>query len=92
MMKIILGSFPAKLFKRGKYYDNYFDYKGRLRFTPKFIQEEEIINLLINDFEFEDNIASEINSFLLKCLCINPNDRFNVEQLLNDNWLSDKCL
>ena len=32
MMKIILGSFPAKLFKRGKYYENYFDYKGRLLF------------------------------------------------------------
>ena len=91
MMKIILGSFPSKLFKRGKYYENYFDYKGRLRFTPKFIEEEEIINLLINDFGFDDNTASEINEFLLKCLCINPSERHNVHQLLTDKWLSDKC-
>lgn len=91
MMKIILGSFPSKLFKRGKYYENYFDYKGRLRFTPKFIKEEEIINLLINNFKFEDDIASEINDFLLKCLCINPNNRYNTEKLLDDKWFEDKC-
>ena len=90
MMKIILGSFPSKLFKKGKYYHNYFDYKGRLRFTPKFIEEEEIINLLINDFKFDNNVASEINDFLLKCLCINPNDRYKTEELLNDSWFLDK--
>lgn len=91
MMKTILGSFPSKIFKKGKYYDNYFDYKGRLRFTPKFIEEDEIINLLINDFQFDTDIASNINDFLFKCLSINPNERNNVNQLINNSWFDDRC-
>jgi serine/threonine protein kinase len=91
MMKIILGSFPSKIFKKGKYYENYFDYKGRLRFIPKFIEEDELINLLINDFQFDKNIVCNINDFLLKCLSINPNERYNVNQLIEDNWFNDKC-
>jgi len=91
MMKTILGSFPSKIFKKGKYYENYFDYKGRLRFFPKFIEEDELINLLITQFEFDNDIASELNDFLRKCLSINPNERYNVNQLINDKWFNDKC-
>ena len=91
IMKQVLGSFESKCFKKGKYYENYFDYKGRLRFTPKFIEEEEIINMLINDFNFEPNIASNINDFLLKCLVINPNKKYNINNLIKDNFLEDKC-
>lgn len=91
MMKVILGGFPSKVFKKGKYYDNYFDYKGRLRFKPLFLEDEgEIINVLIDEFKFEKNEASELNNFLVKLLCIDPNKRANVNDLLNLEWLQDK--
>ena len=90
MMKKKLGNFPSKIFKKGKYYENYFDYKGRLRFTPKFLDEDEIINTLINDFNFNNDISVEINDFLSKILCINPNSRSNVSSLLNDSFFNNK--
>ena len=91
MMKVILGGFPAKVFKKGKYYENYFDYKGRLRFMPLFLDEDKILNLLTDEFYFEENEAEEINEFLLKLLSIDPDKRYTVNQLLEDKWLSDRC-
>jgi len=91
MMKKILGGFPSKIFKKGKYYDNYFDYKGRLRFSPKFLEEDEIINVLINEFNYESDEAVELNDFVLKLLCIDPSQRENVTKLLTNKWFEGKC-
>ena len=87
MMKRILDGFPSKIFKKGKYYDNYFDYKGRLRFFPNFLEEDTIINSLISEFNYDESYAVPFNNFLLKLLCINPNNRKNVKSLLKDEWL-----
>tara|TARA_Y100000768_G_scaffold221874_1_gene167227 strand:+ start:270 stop:1442 length:1173 start_codon:yes stop_codon:yes gene_type:complete len=90
LMKVILGGFPAKVFKKGKYYENYFDYKGRLRFKPTFLEEDEIINVLINEFKFENQDAAELNDFLLKLLCIDPSHRACCNTLLSDKWLENR--
>jgi len=91
MMKIILGGFPGKLFKKGKYYENYFDYKGRLRFTPLFLEEDTILNVLVNEFHFEPDESEDITEFLVKLLSIDPDKRSNVNELLKDKWLIDRC-
>ena len=91
MMKVILNGFPGKVFKKGKYYENYFDYKGRLRFAPLFLEEDKIINILIDEFNFEQEDAESLNEFLLKMLCIDPDKRSKIEDLLNEKWLIDKC-
>ena len=91
MMKVILGGFPGKVFKKGKYYENYFDYKGRLRFKPLFLEEEKILTVLIDEFNFEEKESEEINDFLLKLLCIDPDKRANVNELLQDKWLINRC-
>ena len=91
MMKVILGGFPGKIFKKGKYYENYFDYKGRLRFSPLFLEEDTILNVLIDEFHFEQEESDEITEFLLKLLSIDPDKRCNVNELLKDKWLIDKC-
>jgi serine/threonine protein kinase len=91
MMKVILDGFPGKVFKKGKYYENYFDYKGRLRFAPLFLEEDKIINTLIDEFNFENEEAESLNEFLLKMLCIDPDKRSKIEDLLNEKWLIDKC-
>ena len=91
MMKTILGEFPGKVFKKGKYYENYFDYKGRLRFTPLFLEEDIILDTLIEEFNFDENTSEEINNFILKLLTIDPDKRTNAVTLLEDKWLSDKC-
>ena len=91
MMKRILDGFPSKIFKKGKYYDNYFDYKGRLRFSPKFLEEDEIINVLMNEFNYESDEAVELNDFVLKLLCVDPSQRENVTKLLTNKWFEGKC-
>lgn len=91
MMKVILGGFPAKVFKKGKYYENYFDYKGRLRFSPLFLEEDTILNVLVDEFHFEQKESEEITEFLLKLLSIDPDKRSNVNELLKDKWLIDRC-
>ena len=52
--EIILDGFPGKVFKKGKYYENYFDYKGRLRFIPLFLEEDKILNTLVDEFNFDE--------------------------------------
>ena len=91
MMKKILGGFPGKVFKKGKYYENYFDYKGRLRFKALFLDEDSILDTLVDDFNFETDVSEEINTFISKMLSIDPDKRSNVKQLLEDTWLNDKC-
>ena len=91
MMKKILGGFPGKVFKKGKYYENYFDYKGRLRFKALFLEEDTILDTLVDDFNFETDVSEEINTFISKMLSIDPDKRSNVKQLLEDTWLNDKC-
>lgn len=91
MMKVILGGFPGKVFKKGKYYENYFDYKGRLRFSPLFLEEDTIMNTLVDDFNFDDDVSEDITNFLHKLLSIDPDKRSNIKSLLQDKWLKDKC-
>lgn len=91
MMKKILKGFPGKVFKKGKYYENYFDFKGRLRFTPTFLDEEDILTVLQEEFNFEEDVAISVNDFILKMLSIDPDKRKNVKELLQDNWFNDKC-
>ena len=90
MMKKILGNFPTKIFKKGKYYDNYFDYKGRFRFFPMFLEETSLLKSLVDEFNYEEEIANSLNNILLQFLDINPNTRKNVKNLLNNEWFSDK--
>ena len=90
-MKQILNGFPSKIFKKGKYYENYFDYKGRLRFFPTFLEEISLLDSLVNEFNYNQDDAEQLNDFLLKFLDINPNTRYNVKKLLNDDWLKDRC-
>ena len=90
-MKSILGEFPGKVFKKGKYYENYFDYKGRLRFIPLFLEEDSILDTLVEDFNFDEEVSENINHFILKMLTIDPDKRSNVKTLLEDSWFNDKC-
>ena len=91
MMKSVLGEFPGKVFKKGKYYENYFDYKGRLRFIPLFLEEDSILDTLVDDFNFDEDVSENINNFILKMLAIDPDKRSNVKELLEDEWFNDKC-
>ena len=81
---------PIKNIQKGKYYDNYFDYKGRLRFFPNYLEEDTILNSLLDEFNYDKSYAVPFNDFLLKLLCINPNNRKNVKELLNEPWLKEE--
>lgn len=90
MMKKILDGFPSKVFKKAKYYNNYFDYKGRLRFSPQFLEEDTLLNSLVNEFNYDISYAQPLNDILLKFLVINPNHRSNASSLLQNSWFDDR--
>lgn len=90
MMKKIIGNFPSKIFKKAKYYDNYFDNKGRLRFFPLFLEETDLLTSLLNEFNYQKKDAESLNEILSHFLDINPNTRKNVKYLLEHPWFEDK--
>jgi serine/threonine protein kinase len=86
MMRRVLGGFESKLFKKGKYYDLFFNYKGRLKHYPNYLQEESLESIIC-ECNYDDDTTNEICVFLRKMLCINPNLRSTTNELLKDNFL-----
>jgi len=89
MMRRILGGFPSKIFKRGKYYEMYFDYKGRLRNIPTFLEETTLEECFIEDCGFTEEETQDMCDFLKKMLSIDPSNRYTASELLNDDWLKE---
>ena len=86
MMRRILGGFPSKLFKKGKYYDLFFNYKGKLKHYPNYLQEDSLESI-ISECNYDDDNTNDICIFLRKMLSINPNLRSTTSELLKDNFL-----
>ena len=74
------------ILKKGKYYDLFFNYKGRLKHYPNYLQEESLESI-ISECNYDDDTTNEICIFLRKMLCINPNLRSTTNELLKDNFL-----
>ena len=89
MMRRVLGGFPSKIFKRGKYYEMYFDYKGRLRNIPTFLEETTLEECFIEDCGFTEEETEEMCDFLKKMLSIDPSNRYTANELLNEEWLKE---
>ena len=70
-------------------YDN--QRKCAKQVLKEFGKNREIINVLINEFNYGSEEAVELNDFVLKLLCIDPSQRENVTKLLTDKWFEGKC-
>ena len=74
---------------RGKYYEMYFDYKGRLRNIPTFLEEITLEECFIEDCGFTEEETQDMCDFLKKMLSIDPSNRYTASELLNDDWLKE---
>ena len=78
----VLGKIPGKIFKRGKYFENFFDNKGRLKQIPIYIKEYKLLHLLFEEYNFSEEEGKKINTFIKYMLCLNPYNRKTAKDLL----------
>ena len=78
----VLGKIQGKVFKRGKYFENYFDNKGRLKQIPIYIKEYKLLNILLEEYNFSEEEGKKINKFIKSMLCSNPSNRKSAKDLL----------
>ena len=88
MIKVI-GSIPRSLTKKCEFAEHLFDDSGNIldiQIDPEECQS--VKELLQNNYEIEDNIASDIDNFLSSILVYDPKKRSSAIQLLNHDWLN----
>jgi serine/threonine protein kinase len=87
MMMKVLGKFPNKMFKRGKFFHVFFTNRGYLKYKPRFLNEIKLYDYLIEEFEFKEEDAKKFEEFLLLMLNTNPDKRFNAKKILESKFL-----
>ena len=73
MMKKILGE-QLKYLKKVNIMKIILIIKVDLDFS-NFLEEDTILDSLTGEFNYDESYAEQLNNFLLKLLCINPNNR-----------------
>lgn len=73
--KAILGRLPIEKFQSGQYFSLFYSRTGRLRSVPRCIDRRNMRKILIEDFEFEEDDAVEIEEDILSLLIYDPDQR-----------------
>lgn len=81
-----LGPLPKNMIASGKYSKNYFDKNGEL-LRIQNIKGYGLKDILHNEFKYEQNIAAEIETFLLPLLNYDPKKRVDAKTALKSPWL-----
>jgi serine/threonine protein kinase len=81
-----LGAFPEHLVTQGKYRDILYGSDGLMRFHPEISGQTVRDLLLAKDFDLDT--ATEIESFLLPMLQLDPAERATAALMLQSDWLN----
>lgn len=84
----IIGPIPQSVSKKGEYYEDFFNSKGKLRRIPNYIDEKSIFELLTDDFKMDENDAKVIHDILMKMFIYHPSKRLTAEECLKIEWFS----
>lgn len=84
----ILGKIPRDMALDCDFTEDLFDNKGRIlkRKTCEYTSLEEILK---NDFDYSEEDAKQIDSFLRKVLAYNLKDRYSALEAANDSWINN---
>lgn len=83
----ILGKMPRDMTQNCDFSEDLFDSKGRI-LKRRNCEYTNIKDILIEDFEFEENDACEINDFLKNLLEYDVHKRISAKNCLNHVWLN----
>ena len=83
----ILGKMPREMADMCDFSEDLFDNKGRV-LKHKNCNYTSISEILIKEYEFQEDNAKDIECFLKKLLNYDPKNRSSAEELLNDSWLN----
>lgn len=83
----VLGKMPREMSDMCDFSEDLFDNKGRV-LKHKNCNYTSISEILIKEYEFEEENAKEIEQFLRKMLNYDPKKRASAAELLSDPWLN----
>ena len=83
----LLGPFPKSVYSSGKLADTYFNKKGQLR-NIQDLKPWRLENVLTEKYNFSVKESSEICSFLLPMLEIDPSHRITAFDCLKQKWIN----
>ncbi len=87
MIEQLLGKAPRKVYGGSGNKRKYFDNRGNLVHNPK-IEQTNLQQILIKDFEYTVDEASEIVDFLMLMIKWNPDERASAQELLESKFLA----
>ena len=88
-MESILGKIPKKLCQECEYSKDLFDKKGRIKKLSQERDSTSISEILEEEFNYESEVAQEIQSVLEKFLNYRVDERLSSQQALEIDWF--KC-
>ncbi len=87
LMQELLGPFPNKLAESASFRHIFYNADGTLRFMPGS-RSESLSKRLNEKYGFAENVAREIEAFLLGLLQFDPNHRMTADEALQSDWLN----
>ncbi|KAI1005546.1 Protein kinase [Podosphaera aphanis] len=83
----LLGAFPKSLWSSGKWSQEIFNRKGELRNIHR-LRHWELTDVLIEKYNFKEEAALHLASFLLPMLELEPEKRANAGGMAAHDWLA----
>ncbi|CAJ0578609.1 unnamed protein product, partial [Mesorhabditis spiculigera] len=82
----LLGSIPANIYKRGKYWKDFFTKQGRLQHITQ-LKPWSLVEVLTQKYEWPFEQARQFASFLLPMLAFDEAERATAQHCLLHDWL-----
>ena len=88
MISKTIGKIPGKIYKRGKFYEIYYNNKGNLKQSPSFLNETDIYNTLMYNYNFTNEYATINTNFILLMLNNYPDKRITAKKMLLNSYFN----
>jgi len=88
LMTNTLGNVPKYVQRRGEVSRDYFHRAGNIRNKPSFLKDTNISKILQREYNFSEEDADAVESFLLPMLEYDVEKRATPEQMLQHPWLN----
>lgn len=82
LIQSLIGKMPKYIQKQGESSEEYFHRGGIIRNFPSFINNRNIKDLLVNEYDKSEEMAEEISEFLSHIFVYDKNKRYTATQLL----------
>jgi len=89
LMTRTLGEIPKYVSRRGDFAKDFFNNAGNIKRMPQFLKEKSISYTLTYDYNFDKEIADEIEKFMLPMLAYDAEKRISAEKALESPFLNN---